>query len=83
MSETPLFDLLERDFGPRFDESPWSPELLEIPEPSTLTGLIDMIKRDVYSQFDTQMIPTIGHTCEVAEACPVHGGGGLDEPVDA
>jgi hypothetical protein len=28
----PIFDLLERDFGPKFDESPWSPEHLEAPD---------------------------------------------------
>lgn len=32
MSDTPEYDLLVRDFGPRFDESPWSPELLEPPD---------------------------------------------------
>lgn len=31
MRETPDFDRLWAEFGHRFDESPWSPEVLEAP----------------------------------------------------
>lgn len=59
MLDHPIYDLLVRDFGPRFDESPWSPELLETPDPSTITGTIDMLKRKVYSAADTQIMEAI------------------------
>lgn len=59
MLDHPIYDLLVRDFTPRFDESPWSPELLEVPDPSTITGTIDMLKRKVYSAADTQVMEAI------------------------
>lgn len=59
MLDHPIYDLLVRDFGPRFDESPWAPELLETPDPSTITGTIDMLKRKVYSAADTQIMEAI------------------------
>lgn len=61
MLDHPVYDMLVRDFTPRFDESPWSPELLEIPDPSTITGTIDMLRRKVYSAADTQVMPVISN----------------------
>lgn len=78
MSEHPLYDLLERDFGPRFDESPWSPEFLEEPWPASITAALDLLKRKTVNMGDTQYMEII--TCEVAPACPVHGGEVSDEP---
>lgn len=59
MLDHPDFDMLENEWAPRFDESPWSPEVLEAPEPSTITGQIDMLKRKVYSSQDTQLMEVI------------------------
>lgn len=59
MLDHPDFDRLEAEWGPRFAESPWSPEILETPEPSTITGKIDDLKRKVYSAYDTQLMEVI------------------------
>ena len=59
MLDHPDYDRLAIEFRDRFDESPWSPELLETPEPSTLTGKIDDLKRKVYSVQDTQLMEVI------------------------
>lgn len=59
MLDHPDFDRLEAEWGPRFAESPWSPEILEAPEPSTITGKIDDLKRKVYSAYDTQVMEVI------------------------
>jgi hypothetical protein len=59
MLDHPEFDMLMEDFQPRFNESPWSPEVLEAPDPSTITGQIDMLKRKVYSVQDTQLMEVI------------------------
>lgn len=59
MREHPIYDLLERDFGSRFDESPWSPEYLEAPWPKTITAAIDMVKRDIALTTPTQLMAVI------------------------
>ena len=59
MLDHPDFDRLMAEFGPRFDESPWSPEYLEAPLPRSLTAAIDVIKRDIALVTPTQLMAVI------------------------
>lgn len=57
---TPVFDETMAIYGPRLDESPWSPEFLEAPWPATITAAIDVIKRDIALVTPTQLMAVIG-----------------------
>lgn len=71
MLDHPDFDRLEAEWGPRFDESPWSPELLDTPEPSTITGKIDHLRRKLSSAHDTVLMEVIsGPAQEDSAAVP-------------
>lgn len=59
MREHPEYDILMRDFGPRFDESPWSPEFLECPWPSSFSGAVDHLKRTIALSTPTQVLEVI------------------------
>lgn len=78
MRDHPLYDLMEQEWIPRFDESPWSPELLETPEPTSITAKIDALTRKLADPSPTQLMEII-YSCEVGQACPVHGSGESDE----
>lgn len=60
MLDHPDHDMLMRDFGPRFAESPWEPGALEAPFPTSITAAIDVIKRDIALAVPTQLMEVIG-----------------------
>lgn len=59
MLEHPDYDRLMIEFGPRFDESPWSPEVLDVPLPKSITAAIDVIRRDIALVTPTQLMAVI------------------------
>lgn len=57
--DSPLFWELSHMFGPRFAQSPWSPEFLETPLPTTFSDALDYYSRRVASRQDTQVLPIL------------------------
>lgn len=57
--DSPLFWELVAKYGPAFAQSPWSPEYLEPPLPTTVTGAIDHVKRLISSREGTQAMPIL------------------------
>jgi len=58
--DSPIFWELVAKYGPKLvTESPWSPEVLETPWPSTFDGALDYVTRLVGSQYDTQYLPVL------------------------
>jgi hypothetical protein len=59
VADNPLYDELEGQWRPRFDESPWSPEYLETPWPKTFGAALDLVRRQVSAQSQTQTMPVV------------------------
>lgn len=59
MLDYPDYDRLMAEFGPRFDEAPWSPEFLDAPLPKSITAAIDVVKRDIALVTPTQLMAVI------------------------
>lgn len=57
--DSPLFWELVAKYGPAFAQSPWSPEYLETPLPTTFTGMVDHVTRAIASREETQALPIL------------------------
>ena len=63
--DSPIFWELVTKYGNRFDESPWSPEFLEIPAepgehwPVTFDGALEHVRRRVAAQYLTREMPLL------------------------
>lgn len=71
VEDSPIFWELVNKYGRRFDQSPWSPEYLEVPDepddeqvkvrnwPATFEGALVYTRRLVRSQQNTQALPML------------------------
>lgn len=57
--DSPLFWEMVAKYGPAFAQSPWSPEYLEPPLPSTFTGAVQHVKGLIHTRHATQPMPIL------------------------
>lgn len=56
---TPMFYEVKTAFEAKFAKSPWAPDMLVAPDPSTITGQIDMLRRKLADPSPTMAMEVI------------------------